>query len=69
VAVQYASKILTKEMLIKPKVLLELGQEERAVVDWLILQEARLAGVPPKNLVIWCKRASSTDETVISREA
>jgi hypothetical protein len=45
VCVQYASQILTKEMLLKPATLEPLGQEERAVVDWLILKEAKLAGV------------------------
>ena len=44
---QYASKILTKEMLLKPELLEPLGGEEKAVVDWLILKESRLAGVHP----------------------
>lgn len=41
---QYASRILTKEMLLKPDSIAELGQEELAVVDWLILKESRRAG-------------------------
>jgi hypothetical protein len=44
---QYASAILTKEMLIKPAVLQKLGSEELAAVDWLILKHARLAGTRP----------------------
>lgn len=32
-------------MLLKPEHLAPLGGEEKAVVDWLILKESRLAGV------------------------
>ena len=42
--VQYASKILTKDMLLPWKSLKNLGPEELAVVDWLILKQAHLAG-------------------------
>lgn len=47
VCVQYASRILTKEMLLNPESMAALGQEELAVVDWLILKQSRRAGASP----------------------
>jgi hypothetical protein len=43
-AVQYASTILAKEMLIEPSALQKLGSEQLAAVDWVILKPSRFAG-------------------------
>lgn len=47
VGVQYASKVLTKDLLLPPERLDSLGPEELAVVDWEILKQSRLAGADP----------------------
>ena len=39
--VQHASAILHKELLIPEKFLADLGSEQRAAVDWLVLKRAQ----------------------------
>lgn len=61
VGLQYASQILTKETVIDPEMLADLGQTELAVVDWLILKESRVAGAQPLTHTQACVLCCTSD--------